>query len=58
MKLARTPSEADASDIAALKAAGLDEAELLDLVLSSALFGWANRLMHTLGDPVERGGAA
>ena len=58
MKLARTPSEADASDIAACKAAGLDEAELLDLVLSSALFGWANRLMHTLGDPVERGSAA
>ena len=36
-----------------LKAAGLKADEILDLVLSSALFGWANRLMHTLGDPVE-----
>jgi alkylhydroperoxidase family enzyme len=36
-----------------LKAAGLGPNEVLDLVLSAALFGWANRLMHTLGDPIE-----
>ena len=24
------------------------------LILSAALFGWANRLMHTLGDPIAR----
>ncbi|RUU07525.1 alkylhydroperoxidase, partial [Mesorhizobium sp. M6A.T.Ca.TU.002.02.2.1] len=24
----------------------------LDLVLSAAIFGWANRLMHTLGEPM------
>ncbi|MBT4235766.1 MAG: alkylhydroperoxidase, partial [Marinovum sp.] len=24
------------------------------LILSTALFGWANRLMHVLGDPVRQ----
>jgi alkylhydroperoxidase family enzyme len=28
--------------------------EILDLVLSTSLFGWANRLMHVLGDPLPR----
>ncbi len=36
-----------------LRDAGLTDAEILDLILSSALFGWANRLMHVLGDPVR-----
>lgn len=53
--LAKTPSEATPTHVAALRAAGLDDAEILDLVLSSALFGWANRLMHILGDPVRKG---
>ncbi len=39
--------------VSALREAGLSDAEILDLVLSSALFGWANRLMHVLGDPVR-----
>jgi uncharacterized peroxidase-related enzyme len=52
VRLSRTPSEAGAQDIAALREAGLDDAEILDLTLSAALFGWANRLMHTLGEPV------
>lgn len=52
IKLSQAPSEAGPSDMAALKDAGLDEAEILDLILSAALFGWANRLMHVLGDPV------
>ena len=39
--------------MAALTAAGLQPDEILDLILSASLFGWANRLMHTLGDPVE-----
>lgn len=51
-RLSRTPSAASADDVAALRRAGLDDAEILDLVLSTAIFGWANRLMHTLGDPV------
>jgi uncharacterized peroxidase-related enzyme len=53
-KLSDCPSAADADDMAALRAAGLDEAEILDLILSAALFGWANRLMHVLGDPVRQ----
>lgn len=52
-RLSACPSEASAADIAALQAAGLDAAEILDLILSVALFGWANRLMHVLGDPVR-----
>jgi alkylhydroperoxidase family enzyme len=40
----------------ALRDAGLSDEEILDLILSAALFGWANRLMHTLGDPVAREG--
>ena len=52
VKLSRTPSEATADDMERLRDVGLSEEEILDLVLSSALFGWANRLMHILGDPV------
>ncbi|WP_099827945.1 peroxidase-related enzyme [Oceaniglobus indicus] len=55
LKLSKAPSEAGPTDMAALKDAGLDDAEILDLILSTALFGWANRLMHVLGDPVRRG---
>ena len=52
--LSDSPSSAGPKEYAALREAGLDEAEILDLVLSTALFGWANRLMHVLGDPVRQ----
>lgn len=52
--LSTTPIEASADDARALGEAGLSELEQLDLVLSAAIFGWANRLMHTLGEPVAR----
>ena len=52
VKLSKCPSDAEASDMQALVDAGLGKAEILDLILSSSLFGWANRLMHTLGEPV------
>ncbi|MGO6903600.1 alkylhydroperoxidase, partial [Rhizobium ruizarguesonis] len=52
-RLSTTPPEAAAADAQALADVGLDELEALDLVLSSAIFGWANRLMHTLGEPVK-----
>ncbi len=52
--LSKTPSAAEPGHIAALRAAGLSSAEILDLTLSTALFGWANRLMHVLGDPVRK----
>ena len=53
VKLSQTPPSVSKADMDALSAAGLEPDEILDLVLSSALFGWANRLMHTLGDPVK-----
>lgn len=52
-KLAEAPAEATKQDMDALRAAGLTDEEILDLILSSALFAWANRLMHVLGDPVR-----
>lgn len=51
--LSDCPSQAGPEHMQALKEAGLDEAEVLDLILSASLFGWANRLMHVLGDPVR-----
>lgn len=52
-KLSKTPSEATAQDIAKLAEVGLSKIEILDLILSASIFGWANRLMHTLGEPVR-----
>ncbi|MYA87653.1 MAG: peroxidase-related enzyme [Boseongicola sp. SB0662_bin_57] len=54
--LSEAPPEAGPERMQALREAGLDEAEILDLILSTALFGWANRLMHVLGDPVRSDG--
>ena len=53
VKLSRTPSEATQADLAALRDLGLSTVEILDLILSAAIFGWANRLMHTLGEPIR-----
>lgn len=53
VKLSKTPSEATPADIAALNEIGLSKLEVLDLILSASIFGWANRLMHTLGEPVR-----
>ncbi|EPX76650.1 peroxidase-related enzyme [Salipiger mucosus] len=52
-KLSEAPTGATEDDMATLREAGLTEEEILDLILSSSLFGWANRLMHVLGDPVR-----
>ncbi len=54
--LSEAPPGAGQAQMQALHEAGLEEAEILDLILSTALFGWANRLMHVLGDPVRPGG--
>jgi alkylhydroperoxidase family enzyme len=51
-KLSTTPIEATRDDAKKLGEAGLGALEQLDLVLSASIFGWANRLMHTLGEPV------
>ena len=52
-RLSACPPAATAADIAALHAAGMTDAEIFDLILSVAVFGWANRLMHTLGEPLR-----
>ena len=51
-KLSKSPPEAGREDVERLRQAGLSDPEILDLILSSSLFGWANRLMHTLGEPI------
>ena len=51
VKLSTTPVEVSTEDARALADNGLSELEQVDLVLSAAIFGWANRLMHTLGEP-------
>ena len=53
-KLAKCPPEANKADMDLLVENGLDMAEILDVILSTSLFGWANRLMHVLGDPMPR----
>ncbi|PIL14911.1 alkylhydroperoxidase [Puniceibacterium antarcticum] len=53
-KAAEAPPAAGQAEMDALRDAGLSDEEILDLILSSALFGWANRLMHVLGDPVRQ----
>ncbi len=52
-RLSTTPPTATVADAQALADVGLGELESLDLILSAAIFGWTNRLMHTLGEPVR-----
>ena len=51
-KLTRAPQRMTAADLAPLRAAGLGDLEILDLIHAAAMFAWANRLMQTLGEPV------
>ncbi|WP_376705290.1 peroxidase-related enzyme [Mesorhizobium sp. ISC25] len=48
-RLSAAPSEATVDDIASLRAVGMNDAEIIDLIHAIAIFGWANRLMHVLG---------
>ena len=52
--LSQCPSVATKEDVERRIENGLSIGEVLDLVLSSSLFGWANRLMHVLGDPLPK----
>ncbi|MFS0713065.1 alkylhydroperoxidase domain protein [Microbacterium sp. 2P01SA-2] len=49
--LADTPLAFGAADVDRLVAAGLDAAEIVDVVNGAAFFNWANRLMLSLGEP-------
>ena len=51
-RLGLTPQTLSAADVQAVRSAGLDDREVLDLVHAVALFGWANRLMLNLGEAV------
>ncbi|MEN3149590.1 peroxidase-related enzyme [Neorhizobium sp. IRAMC:178] len=50
--LSETPSHATREQVQALRDHGMSKAEIVDLIHSAAIFGWANRLMHTLGHSV------
>jgi uncharacterized peroxidase-related enzyme len=46
------PSALGADDVAPLRAGGMSDEEIVDLLHAVAIFGWANRLMQNLGEPV------
>lgn len=51
VKLTATPSEFGTDQINRLRAEGLDDLAIADLIQSAAFFNWANRLMLSLGEP-------
>ena len=50
--LTATPLAFDATHVERLRAVGLDELEIADVVHGAAFFNWANRLMLSIGRPV------
>jgi len=38
-------------DFSGTRALGMGDEEIIDLLHAVAIFGWANRLMQTLGEP-------
>jgi alkylhydroperoxidase domain protein len=52
--LASTPITFGPDNIEELRRAGLDNAEIVDVINSAAFFNWANRLMLSLGEPTTR----
>ncbi len=52
-QLSETPPALADTAIETLEKAGLDTLQAVDLIFSVAIFGWANRLMHTLGEPTS-----
>src|SRR5699024_5042854 len=49
--LAASPSRLTPAHVARLRALGLEQLELVDLVASVALLSWTNRLTLSLGEP-------
>ncbi len=49
--LTRAPDALTAAHLAPLRAIGLTDLEILDLIHAVAMFAWANRLLQTLGQP-------
>ncbi|HEY1936019.1 MAG TPA: peroxidase-related enzyme [Acetobacteraceae bacterium] len=52
-KLTRAPAEMTVADLTPLRGVGMDDLEIHDLTNAVAMFANANRLMQTLGEPVE-----
>ncbi|RWX81245.1 alkylhydroperoxidase [Neorhizobium lilium] len=50
--LSETPSRVTKEQVEALRGHGFSKSEIIDLIHSAAIFGWANRLMHVLGHSV------
>lgn len=50
--LTQTPPAATQTHMRRLRDLGLQDLEILDAIQAAAFFGWANRLMLTLGEPV------
>jgi alkylhydroperoxidase domain protein len=49
--LTSTPIAFGATHVTRLRAAGLQNAEIVDVINAAAFFNWANRLMLSLGEP-------
>ena len=49
--LTTTPSELTGAHLAELRAQGLDDLSIADVIHGAAFFNWANRLMLSLGEP-------
>jgi len=49
--LASTPIAFGEQHIEELRAVGLDDAKIVDMINSASFFNWANRLMLSLGEP-------
>ena len=49
--LAATPVAFGPDNIEELRRAGLDDAEIVDVINGASFFNWANRLMLSLGEP-------
>lgn len=53
--LTATPSRFGAAEVQRLRAAGLDDLDITDVIYSASFFNWANRLMLSLGEPALPG---
>ncbi|WP_196805860.1 carboxymuconolactone decarboxylase family protein [Musicola paradisiaca] len=47
--MSQSPVAASTEQVQALQDAGFSREDILALIHAAAIFGWANRLMHTLG---------
>lgn len=52
--LTETPNQFGSEQILRLREAGLDDADIVDVINGAAFFNWANRLMLSLGEPEVR----